>query len=1087
LTSRARPWAIAAVALVGVWSSSSSAPQTEPLASYLDALAQIKAGRLETAVGTLQEILERSPDFDRAYGKLIEVYHRLDRDDEARAYFESLLARDPASPFPLYGLGLFFRQRGDLTSAATRLEDCAARAPGFAPVYPELLQQLDPDEASLERIARSLEQSLRLDPENAGALLGMSLVHRRRQDEAGRARFLQDAVRANPGLWEALLELASFRANQGAIEEELGGLAELLQSLTSSGDRERVARVLSRIGDVYLETQQFEPAMDSFRRSLALAADVGDSRTEMLAASRIGIVDQQQGRYREALDWYERGLAVSREMGDRQSEGRMLGLLADLQAELAEYPDAIASFSEAIAIARAAEDRGSEAQQLASLGSVYIALGDADKAVEHLERALVLARDLGDRGIEQEFLSRLGLAHEKKGELREALVAYEESARVAQGLSDREAEATRLGYAGNVYARLGDSAEALRHYQQGLGIAREIGTIAVEAEISNDLAALRLKLGDIAESIELHLRALSIGETTRNLPLVFRAEAGLGAALDRRGETAGALDHYRRAIESVEAVRGKIDLAQERAAFFQDKVEAYRKAVDLLLRLEEADPTRGHAVEAFRYSERARARAFLDLMAEARLNVEAGIAPELLARQRELGQRLSEIQSRLIGAHSAKAAPAEIAALERALERADDDSLSLSREVRRLYPHYAELQYPEPPPLAEVQKLLGEKTLLLEYLVGEEGSFLFAVRRDGYRVARLPAGPRLREAVSRLREAVSRPDRAALSTYVSLAKRLHDELVLPAKDIAGQVEEIVVAPDDILHYLPFELLLTTTPPSAFRSDPRHLPYLIRDFRVSYLPAAGILPTLGRAMPPETPRKDLLALGDPSYDRRESVPGREGEAPLRSAFERERPWMLRRLAHSRDEVTRIASLYPKDGVDLLLGDEATEENLKADGRLGRYRILHLAAHGLLNESRPQFSGLVVSLPQAGPAALGRAHEDGLVQVYEIFNMKLNADLVVLSACETGLGQEIRGEGVVGLTRAFLYAGTPAVVVSLWKVADASTAELMVRFHHRLQGGDRSPSEALRRAQLDLVDGTGFAHPYYWAPFVLVGKP
>jgi CHAT domain-containing protein len=342
--------------------------------------------------------------------------------------------------------------------------------------------------------------------------------------------------------------------------------------------------------------------------------------------------------------------------------------------------------------------------------------------------------------------------------------------------------------------------------------------------------------------------------------------------------------------------------------------------------------------------------------------------------------------------------------------------------------------------------------------------------------------------VSRLREAVSRPDRAALSTYVSLAKRLYDELVLPAKDVAGEAEEILVAPDDILHYLPFELLLKTVPPPALRSDPRHLPYLIRDYRVSYLPAAGILPTLDRATPPETPRKDLLALGDPSYDRRESVPGNDAGGAIRAAFAGEKPWMLQRLAHSRDEVTRIASLYPRESADLLLGKDATEENLKADGRLGRYRIIHLAAHGLLNESRPQFSGLVVSLPQASPAAGERApSEDGLVQVYEIFNMKLNADLVVLSACETGLGQEIRGEGVVGLTRAFLYAGTPAVVVSLWKVADASTAELMVRFHERLQGGDSSPSEALRRAQLHLIDETGFAHPYFWAPFVLVGKP
>jgi CHAT domain-containing protein len=239
---------------------------------------------------------------------------------------------------------------------------------------------------------------------------------------------------------------------------------------------------------------------------------------------------------------------------------------------------------------------------------------------------------------------------------------------------------------------------------------------------------------------------------------------------------------------------------------------------------------------------------------------------------------------------------------------------------------------------------------------------------------------------------------------------------------------------------------------------------------------------------------LLALGDPSYDLRESVPGSASQLALRGVFERDKPWMLRRLVHSRDEVTRIASLYPRDRVDVLLGEAATEENLKADDRLGKYRVIHLAAHGLLNENRPQFSGLVVSLPRAGTsegaagsAGSRRSSEDGLLQVYEIFNMRLNADLVVLSACETGLGKEMRGEGIVGLTRAFLYAGTPAVVVSLWKVADSSTAELMVRFHAHLRDDGLSPSEALRRAQLDLVEKTGFAHPYYWAPFVLVGKP
>jgi CHAT domain-containing protein len=225
--------------------------------------------------------------------------------------------------------------------------------------------------------------------------------------------------------------------------------------------------------------------------------------------------------------------------------------------------------------------------------------------------------------------------------------------------------------------------------------------------------------------------------------------------------------------------------------------------------------------------------------------------------------------------------------------------------------------------------------------------------------------------------------------------------------------------------------------------------------------------------------------------------------VRSAFGEAKPWKLERLVQSRREVQQIAKLYPNDEVALFLREQAREENVKAEGRLSHYRLIHFAAHGLLNENKPQYSGLVLTLsPEAGnpkselqtsdlrPQTSDRVNpqsaEDGLLQVYEIFNLKLNADLVVLSACETGLGKQVKGEGLIGLTRAFMYAGTSSVVVSLWKVLDTSTADLMVRFYRHLKDGKLSKAEALRQAQLELIRHGKFAHPYFWAPFVLVGK-
>jgi CHAT domain-containing protein len=201
--------------------------------------------------------------------------------------------------------------------------------------------------------------------------------------------------------------------------------------------------------------------------------------------------------------------------------------------------------------------------------------------------------------------------------------------------------------------------------------------------------------------------------------------------------------------------------------------------------------------------------------------------------------------------------------------------------------------------------------------------------------------------------------------------------------------------------------------------------------------------------------------------------------LRSLFEKNRRWELQRLEYSSREVIGIAKRYKPDEVAVYLGSAAKEENVKNNEYLSTARRIHFATHGIISEKQPQYSGLVLTLDD-DPT------EDGLLQAYEIFNLKLNADLVVLSACRTGLGKEVRGEGLIGLTRAFMYAGAPSVVVSLWEVADRSTAALMVKFYQQLDHA-KDKAEALRQAKLALIQSGQFAHPYYWAPFILVGEP
>jgi CHAT domain-containing protein len=356
------------------------------------------------------------------------------------------------------------------------------------------------------------------------------------------------------------------------------------------------------------------------------------------------------------------------------------------------------------------------------------------------------------------------------------------------------------------------------------------------------------------------------------------------------------------------------------------------------------------------------------------------------------------------------------------------------------------------------------------------------VSHKDYRIVRLPAESVLHERVQALRAAVARPQRLRLANYVVQAEALYRDLIAPVGAWLAGKSALVIVPDGILHYLPFEVLLPPDRRRAAALDVAQLPYLVREYTISYAPSASVLAGLPAERDRgETPSRALLAVADPIYAAPEAKDLGLLALSLRRALGESSAGRLPRLAESRREVERIAALYAKPETRLLLGEEAREERLKGSKELRHYRILHFAVHTVLNEARPRYSGLVLSAPAAA------SEEDGLLQVDEIFNLKLQADLVVLSACESGLGKTVHGEGIVGLARAFFYAGTSALVVSLWKVADHSTAELMARFYRYLQDPRRDKAAALRAAQLDLIRAGRFAHPYYWAPFVLLGRP
>jgi CHAT domain-containing protein len=674
-----------------------------------------------------------------------------------------------------------------------------------------------------------------------------------------------------------------------------------------------------------------------------------------------------------------------------------------------------------------------------------------------------------------------------------------------------------------VYASLGNEKKALECYNRALLLFREEKVRREEGDVLHDIGRVYYGLGEKEKARDYFNQALSlhreVGDRFGEASTLYY----LACAERDQSNLSDARILIEEGLSIIEKLRADVASHDLRASYLGSVRDYYELCIDLLLRLHQRQPTEAHDAKALEASERARARGLLDLLTEARINVTQGIDPELKQREKATHAGISRIQSQLIQAHStATPDKTRIAQLEDELKKVETEREHLEIEIRQKHPHYAELQYPQPLGVKAIQALLDDQTALLEYALGKDRSFLFVVTRTRLHSFQLPPTKEISPVVQELRAVLGRPSQRRSryrdwSAYVGTARRLYETLIAPAADVLAKKQNLVIVPDGVLYYLPFESLLSDEAKTGGRADYRPLPYLLKQWTVSYAPSASVLASLGKARRQEEshePGKAFLAFADPVYELSSETqdtrpktqdPKTKGKElrttdkgqptnavmeTLRSVFEESGRWQLQRLTESRREVTDIAGLYQPGDVAVYIGAAAKEENLKSNESLSSARRIHFATHGIMSERQPHYSGLILSLPQAlrnQPSAISYqlSAEDGLLQVYEIFNLKLNAELVVLSACRTGLGKEVKGEGLIGLTRAFMYAGAPSMVASLWQVADRSTADLMVTFYQQLNQ-DRDKADALRQAKLKVIEAGRYAHPYYWSPFILVGE-
>jgi CHAT domain-containing protein/Tfp pilus assembly protein PilF len=1028
---------------------------TQLAEQYRQIVRLIARKNYDEAITRGRELLDRTNSYDEVFLRIIEAARAAGQLDQAKVLFESLAHASPPNPKGYYGLGLVQSEMEDYAAAIASHKLCLKALPEYSLPLLELVDIYGRN-GNIAGAKQYLDLLLADRPDSPTANLGMGWYHSKVRDVESAVKKMDAALSVNPKLIEACYYKAIVLSGAERSEECLETLRQCLPVVEADLNEEQRMLFLNVRGRNYLRL----------------------------------------GQYSEAIKNFEELLKIARGMEHKFYEVGTLGFLANIYWMQDDYTRAIATFHRALRVAEESNSPASIAHKgryLGNLGHIHFELGDLLTARHYYERGLVLARDVKDFGGQANIFSNLGDLMVAQNELGQAITYYKQALETEEKKTGAISRSFYNGVISKLDLRAGDYQQAKEKIDQALKDARELKAILIVPLLLNNLGELHLRLNEPEQAVKAYGESLQSNVGLSNHSHAWVAHAGLATAYQRLGQLDQARAHYVDAIKVIEGVRAKLGGVEEKASFYQDKVEVYNNHVAVLLKLSEKYPEQKLASKAFHVAESARARAFSDLLTEGGMKLEKNLEADLLKRQKGIQASVSKLTTELINERSkepAKQDMTKVKKLEEDLGKADAEHADWLRELRRRNPKYAELKYPEPLNLEEAQRRLDNQSLILAYSLGDQSSFLFAVSHNGYRATPLMASTaEIRDHVKKMIAAITDRNNPSPDEYRRQAAKLYQLLIRPAGKLLAGKRELIIIPDDVLHRLPFQALLGS--PSAKASNitstnPRRWPYLVGQFAISYAPSVSSWASLKDYHKDNgAPQKAFIAYADPNYNRQGQRQNDSIVASLtRGGGEQLK---LNQLPYSRHEVQEIARLFAEGEAKLYLDDEASEENVKAEDELSLYRIVHFSAHGLINENRPRFSGIVLTLPKADNDGKTTLKEDGLLSAYEIFNLKLNAELVTLSACETGLGKEVRGEGMMGLTRAFMYAGAPSVVVSLWRVDDESAADLMIGFYKYWQGGGKgklSKSEALRRAQLDAIKLGSMA--YYWAPFILVGK-
>lgn len=925
---------------------------------------------------------------------------------------------------------------------------------------------------------------------------------------------------------------------QQSYSQALVKYDEAYQLYRELGDEAGAALALLDMGKANYFQLRMDEAIRKYGKALKIFEGGRSRLDEGVARLYVGQAKLALGENADAVADYEHALRLFTAEDDERYVSFALNELGRASYLRGDVSGALEYYGRALPIRNALNDRKGESFTLVSMGRAYSnGFGDDARAMELYLRALAIQRELGNQRLLAQTLGDIGRLHYKAGDHEAALTRYDEALRAAAD-GDPSVRAEILMYIGLVYSAWGRHRVAVdQYYAEALRLqeGREpVGRARTVHHMGRSYAAL----GEDAKALEHLNDALKEWSKARYRTAEADTRYHIAVVENRRGRFAEACENLKAALPVVETLRAGIVNRALRTNYFTTVQSYYELYIDSLMRLYRQNGDKRLEALALAVSESKRARAMLDVLVESKADVRGTVSdPDLLNREAAIQQELSALSLRqATGEHVTAEQVKRLESLVAAFYEVD-------AEIRKKSPRYAALTRPSLPPVEQIQdELLARDQMLLEYSLGDERSYLWAVTPSSVKSYVLAGRPEIEAAAMRFMSLVAARNQSpagetesareariarADSEYRVAASSLAVTLGLDQATSESRAERLLVVGDGGLQYLPFAALLVpargdqgrgATQADQPQAHPDGLAPLLLYHEIEEPPSISVLAELRRERanaPKSVPNKTIAVIADPVFSARDErcckpvrvshEGGRRGERRPDS----ERPSAAGELPQGNRTMAQQAGITDGRGRIVRLGFtrlEAEEilasvppaERLKAvgfeanlalltDGRkLAPYRILHFATHGLLNPEHPELSGILLSLIDEQ----GR-RQDGFLQMHQVFNLDLPAEMVVLSACETGVSKEIRGEGLNGISRGFMYAGARRVVASLWKVNDASTSQLMKYFYENLRLGEGldfsrvRPAAALRAAQLKMMKQRIWRQPYYWAAFIVQG--